>query len=561
MRFVAFVALLLLLATVSGGAEAARVRVRAGAVLEARAVPRSGGTELRGILKDDTGRPIGQARVQIALAGGRSLPPPESCGRLPAAFSIGTGQVVDTDGAGAFCVRMASPVTGKLRLRFEGDRFYDKVETELEVDATRRALALRFSPEPRFLPLERAHHAISVQTTLEPPDLESAPESVLLKLSLRPRDGQERSLAEATVSAGEAASFTINTTDLGEPGPATLVVSYPGSETIAPAQRTTVVQRTARVTLALAGTLAAADPSEGLEIPVAVGSALGAVPAGSVETVVGGESVGTAPVRSGASLVVAVFDAPHSSTVPVTVRYLPEAPWWIPGDPLTVPAAIAPPSPWRRLPWILAALGIAVWVVRGWRRPARTDKKVDERERVPTGRASVDVIERGPARGGWRGRVLDAHDGSPVAGARVAITIPAFGGGGRAATTTTDEDGQFELPHVEGANAEGAQIEATARWHARLARPLPIPGHVAIQLVSRRRALLERLVEWSRRRGRPWSDVGEPTPGHIAKIAKDRRARDVEGWAQAVERAAYGPEPPDETAESAVRDREPDWRR
>jgi hypothetical protein len=171
------------------------------------------------------------------------------------------------------------------------------------------------------------------------------------------------------------------------------------------------------------------------------------------------------------------------------------------------------------------------------------------------------VIERGPPRGGWRGRVLDAHDGAPVAGARVAITGPAFGGGGRAATTTTDDEGRFELPHVDGANAEGAQIETTARWHARLARPLPIPGYVAIHLVSRRRALLERLVEWARRRGRPWADAGEPTPGHVVRVAKDRRARDVEGWAKAVERAAYGPEPPDEGAEAEVREREPDWRR
>jgi hypothetical protein len=452
-------------------------------------------------------------------------------------------------------------VVGKLRLRFDGDRFYDRVESELELDSTRRSLALRFAPEPRLLSLERSHHPLVVQTTLEPPELEVAPESVLLKLSIAPRDGAARPISELTVSVGEPAAFTIDSKDLGEPGPAILTVSFPGSETIAPVTRTAVVQRTARVTLALAGTLVAGDPSEGLEIPVAVGSALGAVPAGSVEAVVGGESVGTAPVQAGAARLVAVFDAPHSSTLPVTLRYLPDTPWWLPGEPLTVPVAIAEPSPWRRLPWILAALAIALWVVRGWRRPERTDKPVPESERVPTGRASVDVIERGPARGGWRGRVLDAHDGSPVVGARVAITVPAFGGGGRAAAATTDDDGHFELPHIEGANTEGAQIETTARWHARLARPLPIPGYVAIHLVSRRRALLERLVEWAGRRGRPWADKGEPTPGHVARIARDRRARDVEAWAQAVERAAYGPEPPDEGEEARVRENEPDWRR
>jgi hypothetical protein len=561
MRTQATVALLLLLVLGSvDAAHAAKIRIRAQAMLEARAVPRDGRVELRGFLKDDTGRAIGSARLRVSARGGR-FQAAQPCGRTVAAHAAEGGTAIDTDGAGAFCVQILG-ASGGFRLRFDGDRYHDSVETEVEVDSSRRALALHFSPEPRVLALERSQHVIGVQTAIEPPDIDAAPESVLLELSLVTRGGAARSLTSQTVAAGEPATFTLRSADLGQPGPATLVVAFAGSTAVAAARKSAVIQRTAVVNLALAGSLGPADPSQGMEIPVAVGSALGAVPGGTVEALVAGRSVGTAPVQAGSARVIAVFDAPHAGTVPVTLRYLRDAEWWRAGEALTIPAPIAPPSPWRRLPWVIAALAIALWVVRGWRRPARAESKSSaEAARAPSGRASVDVIERGPARSGWRGRVRDAHDGQPVAGARVSIQIPAFGGGGRAAAVATDASGAFELPHVEGANAEGAQIVTVARWHSRLARPLPSPGFVEIQLVSRRRALLERLVEWAGRMGRPWSDRGEPTPGHVARVAHDRQAAEVADWAQAVERAAYGAEPPDEVEEGRVREREPDWRR
>jgi hypothetical protein len=540
-------------------AHAAKIRIRARATLEARAVPRDGAVELKGFLKDDAGRPIGRARVQIAPRTGR-LQVKQTCGRTDRAHATDDGVAIDSDGAGSFCIQIRGS-SGHFRLSFGGDAYHDRVETELEVDSSRRALALRFDPEPRFLALERAH-SVRVQTAVEPPDVDASPEKVLLELSLVTRQGAQRKLESSEVTAGEPAEFQLRSADLGEPGPATLVVAFRGSETLSPAHRSAMIQRTAIVNLALAASLAPADPSDGIEIPVAVGSTVGAVPAGTVEALVGGRSVGAAPVQAGVARVIAVFDAPHAGTVPITLRYLRDAEWWRAGEPLTIPAAIAAPSPWRRLPWVLAALAITLWVVRGWRRPARSESRARaEEESLPSGRASVEVIERGPARSGWRGRVRDAHDGQPIVGARVSIQIPAFGGGGRAAAAVTDASGTFELPHVDGAQSEGAQIETVARWHGRLARPLPPPGFVAIQLVSRRRLLLERLVDWAARMGRPWNERSEPTPGHVARVARERRAGDVADWAQAVEKAAYGPEPPDEIEEGRVREREPDWRR
>jgi hypothetical protein len=169
------------------------------------------------------------------------------------------------------------------------------------------------------------------------------------------------------------------------------------------------------------------------------------------------------------------------------------------------------------------------------------------------------VVELGPVRSGWKGRVLDAHEGTPIEAARISVLIPAFGGDGCATSGVTDEQGHFELDHVE--RTEGARLEVTARWHSTLVKPLPPPGLITVNLLSRRRALLGRLVDWALRAGRPWTQPGDPTPGHVARVARARHAQDVEGWAESVENAAFGPEPPDADVEQEVREREPGWKR
>jgi hypothetical protein len=68
--------------------------------------------------------------------------------------------------------------------------------------------------------------------------------------------------------------------------------------------------------------------------------------------------------------------------------------------------------------------------------------------------------------------------------------------------------------------------------------------------VLRRRALLERLVDWARRRGRPYDAKPEPTPGHVRRAAGSEFS--VARWADAVERAAYGGGVVDEHAQAEV---------
>jgi hypothetical protein len=77
--------------------------------------------------------------------------------------------------------------------------------------------------------------------------------------------------------------------------------------------------------------------------------------------------------------------------------------------------------------------------------------------------------------------------------------------------------------------------------------------------------LLDRLVAWARRRGKPFDARPEPTPGHVRRAAGrlefevDQRARaeEIEQWATAVERAAYGGAPVDARAQAKVDDLAP----
>jgi hypothetical protein len=77
-----------------------------------------------------------------------------------------------------------------------------------------------------------------------------------------------------------------------------------------------------------------------------------------------------------------------------------------------------------------------------------------------------------------------------------------------------------------------------------------VAGELQISLVSRRRTLLRRLVEWAKRRGAPFDASPEPTPAYIKRMAGEdaRTAR----WAGAVENAAFGLEAVDSALETEI---------
>ncbi len=463
---------------------------------------------MKGRLSDDTGRPLGQGRLSFASSG--PLGVPTACNPThPSQLRVVGGVInVDTDGNGGFCVTLSNVGTrGALDIEFDGDRFYDRASAHVDLAVSRRSLLLSFQSPPTALSLERETHALWIDAQIDPAD--DVGPTLQIRVSIE-EDGLSRELARVATHPPEQAQVTLRSSSLGPPGPAHLIAEFAGSDSIQPARRAIPIQKTAHVTLSIPSAIPTADPQDGVDFDVAVGSALGAVPGGTVEALVNGESAGAAPVSAGSARVHASFVAPASGRVPMTLRYLPDAPWWLPAESLTVSVPIAPPSPWRRLPWVLAALLVAGWVVRTWWRPARTEKPDPKTLSLPPGRPSLEVLELGPVHSGWRGRVLDAHEANPIPDARVQIILPSFGEDVSPPSAVSDEDGFFELAPVE--RVEGARLSVQARWHSTLDRALPPPGHISVSLVSRRRALLARLVDWATRMGRPWS-APDPDPG------------------------------------------------
>lgn len=549
----------------------APLRVRGAASLEAAATPLDGNVEIRGLLRDDAGRGIGNAHIEIELRSDQNGPPlrlsaAQNCPPSPAVHEargfVDTPDeyVVDTDTSGAFCVRMSdvgSP--GVLRLRFEDpNQLLDSAERWLPLHNLRRSLELRFAPEPALIPLERGMQSLSLETRLRPAVNGEPPLPISVQLRLV-AGGKVMDLARMGLSAGERADFRIATADLGGPGPATLNASFSGSSAVQPAETSAVVLRTALVTLDAPAKLPAADPSDGVAFRVGLKSQTGGTPSGTIEARLGHETVGIGAVRQGGTDLVVVFepraDGQHAE---LELRYLPDAPWWVPGPPQRVLVPIRPPSPWRQLPWFVAALLVGVWVIASWRRPIRTERERQEKAAARQARASIRLIERRDRGSGWSGRILDAHDGSEIAEADVVIRRRTFQGDGVVASTQSDEEGQFVLPPLDDTDDEGAVIEVAARWHSRHSAPLPAPGVLVLELVSRRRALLQRLVEWAAKRGSPWTASGEPTPGHVARTAEQESNSDIARWALETEEAAYGPNRPDAAAEERVTTHEPE---
>jgi hypothetical protein len=158
------------------------------------------------------------------------------------------------------------------------------------------------------------------------------------------------------------------------------------------------------------------------------------------------------------------------------------------------------------------------------------------------------VLQTDAARAGWIGRVVDAHDGSVVAGARVSIQRRGFERVETIASAVTREEGQFELASSDWLPHD--DLVAEGPGHAELRLRVPPAGELRIVLVSRKRALLERLIGWARRRGKPFDGWPEPTPNQVRRAAGTEVA--VARWADAVERAAYGGAPIDREAQAEV---------
>ncbi|HTQ05809.1 MAG TPA: carboxypeptidase-like regulatory domain-containing protein [Polyangiaceae bacterium] len=536
------------------------IQVRGAARVNATASAAFGSVVVTGSVIDDTGRPVGGATLELrAFAADGSavlIPPLGACANRPTTTPGGqllgprAAQSLGSDTSGRFCATLVAERANSVALSFSDPRgLFDATEARVAIDRSRRGVELRLAPTTATFELERetqrvqvTTHVVAAATGVEPP--------LPLAVYLATPNGDVL-VAQGACPIDGATEFDVPSSKLARPGPLELVLRFAGTPSLQPAEARRRVLATARVRLELSQHPAAADPTDGIPLDVAVGSAVGAVTSGSVEARLFGQTVAIGRVEHGAAHLVAQFPR-RGDQAELELRYLPLEPWWRPGDPVALKVDLLSRARWVSLGWLSALGAIAAWLLLGWRRPERGPGARPATEpRAPV--AGVHLLKREDDRPGWLGVVRDAHDGSPIAGAVVAIVSPSPDKRllGR---VTADEAGRFA---IDGAADAGLELSVSAPLHSDFSCRAPPHGELRVDLVSRRRFLVGRLVRWAEHRGPFGRGRAEPTPGDVKRYGRKARRDEVVAWASAVEAAAFGPAPVDETIERNVVRHEP----
>jgi hypothetical protein len=561
-------------------ANAPRVRLRGSAHLDVHAARDAGKLVLSGTVIDDAGRPAVGARVGVGVAAADArgvidlaAAMPEPCRGSASAADLARPDlvVVTTDEASRFCLRMALRADHYVaHVEAYPSGLLDGTKVDLPLDLALAPITLRFDPERSVLSLDDDTTTLSVLASSEEEGVTESVTGLLLSIS----NEKDAVLGTATTDAEGRARFVVNAGSLGSPGEGELRASFGGNARAAPARHAIRVERQTHVDIRArdladpgvpgAGLprLPAGSPEDGLTVPlVATPRCLSrgcrAVASGTIEAHIGDNwVVGAAPIDHGEARLLMTFGAPSADTPPaqrsevtVKLRYLPDAPWFLPGNELVLLQPVRGPSPWTKLPLALAASAVVAWLAlaRMPMRPRRPRAALRPPLPAPTGQ-EVEVVRATAGSHGWTGLLTDAHDGRPIGGARIAIERRGFERVVVVVETTSDENGAFQLATIE--TTPGDELVVDGPLHTRIRRAVPVWGELAVVLVLRKRALLDRLVAWARRQGPPYVMPPDPTPGHVRRVAGADVA--VARWASAVEQAAYGGAPVDESTEAEV---------
>jgi hypothetical protein len=494
---------------------------------------------------------------------------------VPTAVSAPTSTQI-SDGAARFCVRLALPV-GRYVVRLEARPagLVDGARLDLPVDLGLEAVSLRFDPDAPVRSLDEEVATVDVTASTEDDGITHAASA--LPLALTNELGSP--VGSAVTDGAGAARFHVAGALLGPAGRGELRVAFAGNAIAGASMHASPVERRTHVTLdfpdAIDGRLPPGSSTSELALRVIARTTCAArgcsgSPTGTVEVRLaeGGDGslsgegvVGAASLREGVARIVTTFGAPfdRGGEARLRVRYVPDAPWFLPNDAPPLVQPLRPPSAWREFGIAGAGLFVVAWlaVSRVSLRPRASRRKV---RRTLVEEARVEVVTGSVSAGSFRGRVVDAHEGVSVAGARLAIERAGFESSTVVAETVSDASGAFALPDADV--RPGDQLVAEGAWHERVRFPRPPAGELLVTLVARRRALLDRLVAWARRRGPPFDAMPEPTPGQVGKAAGSTPWPDagpggtanagIRAWAGAVERAVYGGDAVDAAREAEV---------
>ncbi len=526
------------------GSVAPTLKVSGKASFEAEARASGETFEVRATLSDEVGRPLPDSEIRIRTNSPSAAATLHRCGDPRG--EAGGELLLTSDKSGRVCITVTGMTSGTVELGFQDARGYlERTSHVVRLpESVATSFEVGFDPPLTTLSLDQPVQELGlVARARGGASLPAAAELVLSMVA----DGKEQELSRAALDGlGEVHRLSLVSASFGRPGPARLVGRLRRHDGEVLAQANGAITLSVTVALSVEGNQSASVvPGSTLQIHAA--SALGPAPSGVVEARSRGRSVAAARVRNGVASL--TFPAAPATLLgsSLTLEYVGEGAGWLSGPALELRVVAPRPSYARYAFWIVAAAFAGLAVMLGWRRPPRPRPAASTL--APRSRASVEVIEAFGAGGGYQGHVRDAHEGTGISPAVVSFVGP---GANRPVLlqVRTATEGSFRVENPEF--PPGTLVEVTAPHHATLTAPLPGPGLLELSLISRRRALMERLVRWAERQGKPWiRSNAEPTPSEVAATASKETEPEVERWARGLERLAFGATPPDAAAEQA----------
>lgn len=519
---------------------------------------------LEGQALDDADHPLAKAVVTLGLLALEGGPPPDltravSCAESPASLPRNPDGtlLLETDTDGRFCLRLPLAVA-KYRVHAEArwePTKYDAAALDQDLDFGKPPVSLWLEGGDTKPDLGKPTYVLSARIGYE--DLGRLVYAPGLPVDWVDEKGAV--LASGTSGPDGHLRFELATSALGDPGLVRHRLESKGSPALGPT--TLVFPLEKRAHLALVLETAPTDVTAGVELPYAfrvqVALPPGSDPARTLfapqalvqATYANGQLVGTAEADPQGHVLVPVLLATGDQSGAIEFRATAQVPFLLPSDPLRIPVEVSAPRSWRSL-WLLAGfLALVAWLAIG-RAPQRRKPADPKRAAAakgaapPVPRAEVLVTEEA-AGTRWNGSVKDAHDRTPVVGARVTLVRPGFAGRSVLAETGTGTDGAFVLDAEM--RAPGDRLVIDAPYHRTLDAEAPAFGAVTITTISRRRGVLHDFARWAQ--SRPWAGAlrRKPTP-------LDAAVRDEEHavWAARVDDVVFGPQQVDAAREASA---------
>jgi hypothetical protein len=489
------------------------VQVHGSAQLDADIVRSSDGTELtvRGRLRDELAEGIASGKLRFEVGQGNQPTSPLSNARnCVERASTGASRQdagIETDAEGHFCARLVRdqlPAGTTLRVVFDGTEAYSSATATLTPQDDRAGLVVEFGQLSHSVSLDASE--LSFVAELQPISPSVVRDSALLTLllSLRSADqgtSEQRQIRQLQAIVGTPTHVSIPIAELGRPGPAELCIGFEGSPTYKPFRDQYRIERTTLVRLRVIDWPESAIKGDRLALTVQTRSGARFPAPGFVEILGFDGNRSLFPLQADGSAKVVVLTPRIPKSDSVSIRYQSKAAGWRSEEPQRLSLRLLPPSRWNFVGWIAAALVVLLWLA--WsRRRAEPGVATASPAATPRPYAHLEVIESASdPNAGWSGIVVDAHEGTAIGQATVELHRPAFDRQELLLTALSDQFGQFEIPSHRIEPGAACRLELGAVGYARLGLVLPPPGRFKVHLVSVRRAVLERLVAWTKRRG------------------------------------------------------------